>query len=95
MMKPGAVPYQESGSRVRHDYRLTRKGWDLRPVLVALRQWGEAYEGDPEGPVRSWTFGTVSAGPRCGSWSSAPQNMPPCAPPASPPGLARRPGPRP
>ncbi len=46
-----AVPYQESGSRVRHEYRLTRKGWDLWPVLVALRQWGETYEGDPAGPV--------------------------------------------
>ncbi|WP_405816035.1 helix-turn-helix transcriptional regulator [Streptomyces sp. NBC_01390] len=46
-----SVPYQEPGSRVRHEYRMTRKGWDLWPVLVALRQWGEAYEGDPEGPV--------------------------------------------
>ncbi|MEK9968336.1 MAG: helix-turn-helix domain-containing protein [Ferrovibrio sp.] len=31
------------------DYVLTRKGWDLFPVLVALRQWGEAHQfgGDP------------------------------------------------
>lgn len=46
-----AVPYQEPGSRVRHEYRLTRKGWDLWPVLVALRQWGETYDGEPEGSV--------------------------------------------
>ncbi|MBC2904296.1 winged helix-turn-helix transcriptional regulator [Streptomyces cupreus] len=45
------VPYQEPGSRSRNEYRLTRKGWDLWPVLVALRQWGEMYAPDPEGPV--------------------------------------------
>jgi DNA-binding HxlR family transcriptional regulator len=45
------VPYREPGSRSRNEYRLTRKGWDLWPVLVALRQWGEAHAGDPAGPV--------------------------------------------
>ncbi len=30
------------GSRY-HEYRLTAKGQDLFPVIVALRQWGEAY----------------------------------------------------
>ncbi|WAZ26201.1 helix-turn-helix transcriptional regulator [Streptomyces cinnabarinus] len=45
------VAYREPGSRSRNEYRLTRKGWDLWPVLVALRQWGEAYAPDPEGPV--------------------------------------------
>ncbi|MGW1748929.1 winged helix-turn-helix transcriptional regulator [Streptomyces sp. NPDC002092] len=45
------VPYQEQGSRTRYEYRLTAKGRDLWPVIVALRQWGEAYVGDPEGPV--------------------------------------------
>ncbi|MFE9996990.1 winged helix-turn-helix transcriptional regulator [Streptomyces avermitilis] len=44
-------PYREQGSRTRNAYRLTRKGRDLWPVLVALRQWGEAYVGDPAGPV--------------------------------------------
>ncbi|GGZ92262.1 MarR family transcriptional regulator [Streptomyces subrutilus] len=46
-----AVPYREPGSRSRHEYRLTRKGWDLWPVLLALKQWGETYAGDPLGPV--------------------------------------------
>ncbi len=46
-----AVPYQEPGSRTRHEYRLTRKGWDLWPVLVALKQWGDTHAPDPEGPV--------------------------------------------
>jgi DNA-binding HxlR family transcriptional regulator len=45
------VPYREEGSRTRREYRLTRKGRDLWPVLVALRQWGETYVADPEGPV--------------------------------------------
>ena len=39
------------GSRSRNEYRLTRKGWDLWPVLMALSQWGEAYTLGPEGPV--------------------------------------------
>lgn len=45
------VPYREPGSRSRNEYRLTRKGWDLWPVLVALRQWGETHNPDPAGPV--------------------------------------------
>jgi DNA-binding HxlR family transcriptional regulator len=45
------VPYQEPGSRPRNEYRLTRKGWDLWPVLMALTQWGEAHTLGPEGPL--------------------------------------------
>jgi DNA-binding HxlR family transcriptional regulator len=45
------VPYQEPGTRSRNEYRLTRKGWDLWPVLMALSQWGEAYALGSEGPV--------------------------------------------
>jgi DNA-binding HxlR family transcriptional regulator len=37
------VPYQEPGARQRHEYRLTGKGFDLYPVLVALRDWGDRY----------------------------------------------------
>src|SRR3954471_1033167 len=37
------VPYREPGSRSRNEYHLTGKGWDLWPVLVALRQWGETH----------------------------------------------------
>ena len=46
-----AVPYREPGSRSRNEYRLTRKGWDLWPVLMALTQWGERHAVDSEGPV--------------------------------------------
>jgi DNA-binding HxlR family transcriptional regulator len=43
------VPYQASGERQRHEYRLTQKGLDLYPALVALMEWGDRYlapEGD-------------------------------------------------
>ncbi len=43
------VPYREPGHRTRHEYRLTRKGWDLWPVMIALKQWGDRYTADPEG----------------------------------------------
>lgn len=46
-----AVPYRESGSRTRREYRLTDKGRDLYPILLALLQWGDRYCADPEGPA--------------------------------------------
>jgi DNA-binding HxlR family transcriptional regulator len=36
-------PYQEPGQRTRRAYRLTEKGSDLLPVLVALMQWGDKW----------------------------------------------------
>lgn len=44
------APYREPGSRVREEYRLTEKGLDLYPILVAIREWGDRYLADPEGP---------------------------------------------
>lgn len=44
------VPYREPGARVRHEYRLTPKGFDLYPVLIAVAEWGNRYLADPEGP---------------------------------------------
>ncbi len=44
------VPYQEHGQRARHEYRLTQKGLDLYPVLVALMAWGDSYAAGPAGP---------------------------------------------
>ncbi|MFC9793115.1 winged helix-turn-helix transcriptional regulator [Streptomyces sp. NPDC057695] len=46
-----AEPYREPGTRTRYEYRLTRKGVDLWPVLLALKQWGDTHAGEPEGPV--------------------------------------------
>ena len=37
------VPYQAQGERQRHEYRLTTKGIDLYPTLVALMAWGDKY----------------------------------------------------
>ncbi|WP_345771563.1 winged helix-turn-helix transcriptional regulator [Geodermatophilus sabuli] len=42
------VPYQAQGERQRHEYRLTPKGIDLYPTLVALMQWGDRYLADGE-----------------------------------------------
>lgn len=41
------VPYQERP--LRHEYRLTAKGRDLSPALIALMRWGDrwAVDGDP------------------------------------------------
>jgi DNA-binding HxlR family transcriptional regulator len=37
------VPYQAEGERQRYEYRLTQKGIDLYPTLVALMEWGDRY----------------------------------------------------
>jgi DNA-binding HxlR family transcriptional regulator len=44
------VPYQESGQRGRYEYRLTQKGLDLYPVLVALMEWGDRHAVGSAGP---------------------------------------------
>jgi DNA-binding HxlR family transcriptional regulator len=44
------VDVGEHGSR--YEYRLTEKGRDLLPVVVALRQWGDRWNPAPEqGPL--------------------------------------------
>jgi DNA-binding HxlR family transcriptional regulator len=45
-------PYQEPGQRTRQLYRLTEKGVDLLPALVALMQWGDRWLDESGGPVR-------------------------------------------
>jgi DNA-binding HxlR family transcriptional regulator len=42
--------YREPGSRARNEYRLTDKGRELMPILIALREWGDRHKADPEGP---------------------------------------------
>jgi DNA-binding HxlR family transcriptional regulator len=47
------VAYQSEGGRSRHEYRLTDKGRDLFPAVVALMQWGDRWVADEAGaPVR-------------------------------------------
>lgn len=43
-------PYQDDGQRVRQGYRLTQKGAELLPALIALMQWGDRYLADSAGP---------------------------------------------
>lgn len=49
------VPYREAGQRARSEYRLTQKGIDLFPVIVALLEWGDKYAAGPAGPIVSLT----------------------------------------
>ncbi|WP_250036977.1 winged helix-turn-helix transcriptional regulator [Paractinoplanes maris] len=63
------VPYQEPGTRVRHEYRLTPKGFDLYPVLIAVAEWGDRYLAEPEGPPLAYEHqdcgAAVHAAVRC------------------------------
>lgn len=48
-------PYQERP--LRHEYRLTPAGRDLRPVLLTLREWGNQWaDGDPSDEVPAVRF---------------------------------------
>jgi DNA-binding HxlR family transcriptional regulator len=42
--------YREEGTRAREQYRLTEKGLELFPALLALLQWGDRWTADPVGP---------------------------------------------
>jgi DNA-binding HxlR family transcriptional regulator len=44
--------YREPGQRARQQYRLTAKGAELLPALVALMQWGDRWLDDAGGPVQ-------------------------------------------
>lgn len=48
-------PYRDPGERARHEYRLTDKGFDLYPVLVAIADWGDRYLADAAGPPVAFT----------------------------------------
>jgi DNA-binding HxlR family transcriptional regulator len=43
-------PYQEAGSRLRHDYHLTAAGRELQVALGALQDWGDRYLPCDAGP---------------------------------------------
>jgi DNA-binding HxlR family transcriptional regulator len=42
------VAYQEKPTR--HEYRLTQKGLDLHPTIMAMTAWGNRYYSDEGGP---------------------------------------------
>lgn len=41
ILQPAA--YESGRGRTRTEYRLTESGWDLRNVLIALREWGDRH----------------------------------------------------
>ncbi len=45
------VPYQVPGHRARNEYRMTRKGVGLLPLMVALMQWGDEHVNADNPPV--------------------------------------------
>jgi DNA-binding HxlR family transcriptional regulator len=47
------VPYQEKP--LRHEYRLTRKGIELYPVLMTLAKWGDNWMAGDDGPPIEYT----------------------------------------
>lgn len=60
-------PYQEPGQRTRMQYRLTEKGAELFPALVALMQWGDRWLGPSGVQLRHRGCGApVRAELRCG-----------------------------
>lgn len=80
------VPYQEHPPR--HEYRLTDKGRDLRPVVTAMRQWGETWAA-PDGPtveiVRVACDHITEVVPTCRTAAkpSTPEPSEPCPGPAA------------
>jgi DNA-binding HxlR family transcriptional regulator len=63
--------YREPGSRPRSEYRLTYKGRELFPALVALMQWGDRWTADPEGAAvelrHDGCGATIGVDLRCGA----------------------------
>jgi len=41
------VAYRDPGERTRFEYRLTDRGADLRPILIALKEWGDLHVNEP------------------------------------------------
>lgn len=93
------VPYREPGQRTRHEYRLTPKGRDLYPVLVALLQWGDAHAPAPAGTpvelVHTGCGAPVGVRVRCAAGHDlAPRDVTVLPGPGLPQGLAGRGSPR-
>lgn len=62
------VPYSEHPPR--DDYRLTDKGRDLWPVLMAMRQWGDTHAAPNGPPLQIVHDGCGASGPQrlvCGA----------------------------
>ena len=78
------VPYQERP--VRHEYRLTAKGADLSPALVALMHWGDRWYAT-DGPP------TLLVHDACGTPLGQAVSCPACDQTVTPSHIRSRPGP--
>ncbi|MED5221223.1 MAG: helix-turn-helix domain-containing protein [Actinomycetota bacterium] len=78
------VPYQDRP--VRHEYRLTAKGADLSPALVALMRWGDRWYAD-DGPP------TLLVHDACGTPLDQSLVCPACHAVVTPLHIRSRPGP--
>ncbi|MFD4636089.1 winged helix-turn-helix transcriptional regulator [Lentzea sp. NPDC058436] len=45
------VAYHDTGSRGRHEYRLTDKGRDLAAAIISLLTWADRWLPSPDGPT--------------------------------------------
>jgi DNA-binding HxlR family transcriptional regulator len=54
-------PYQEPGKRAHDEYRLTKAGEDLLPVLLSLMQWGDKHLQEGRAPLSFVETGTGRA----------------------------------
>lgn len=77
------VPYQDRP--LRHEYRLTIKGRDLSPALVALMHWGDRWCLDGDAP-------TVLVHEDCGTPLDLAVTCPQCHDPVTPNAIRSRPG---
>jgi len=80
-------PYERAGERVRHEYRLTRAGLDLYPIIAALMAWGDRYTGLPDGPP------TLLRHDACGELTTAKVVCGCCGEPLDPRDVTPLPGP--
>lgn len=78
------VPYQHRP--LRHEYRLTTKGADLSPALVALMAWGDRWYAEEGPPVELYHD-------RCGTALERRPRCPACDEVVSPGHIRSRPGP--
>lgn len=78
------VPYQQRPLRC--EYRLTAKGADLSPALIALMRWGDQWYAEAGPPVEL-------VHDRCGTRLDQRPLCPRCEEPVSPGHIRSRPGP--
>lgn len=77
---------ERRGDTAAPEYRVTPKGLDLLPVLIALARWADVHE-SPDGPPREFFHS------RCGHEIESPLHCPHCELEVGPEGIRARPGP--